>query len=92
MSIREMKNIGPFTQRVLARAGIDTVEQLRQMGAVEAYMAVRRTGANPGLNLLWVLQGALAGCDRHEVPYKDRLALMKELQVADGTSYAGSQR
>ena len=81
-----------FGYRVLARAGIETVEQLRRMGAVQAYLAVRRTGVNPGLNLLWALHGALVDRDAHELSNKARLALMKELQSIDGTSYATIQK
>lgn len=87
MAIRGMCNMGPCTERVLARAGIQSEEQLRETGAVKAYLAVTRTGMKPGLNLLWVLQGALADCHWRDLPNKDRLALMKQLQSAVGTAY-----
>lgn len=92
MAIRGMCNMGPSTERVLVRAGIATEGQLREAGAVGAYLAVTRTGMNPGLNLLWVIQGALSGCHWRDVPNRERLALLKQLQTAVGNSCATTGR
>ena len=40
-------------------AGIKIEEQLRELGAVRAYVMVKRAGGNASLNLLWALEGAL---------------------------------
>ena len=54
---------------MLRRAGIDTLKQLKALGAVKAYVAVQQTGARCNKNLLWALQGALD--DMHWIDVKD---------------------
>ena len=49
---------------MLRRAGITTEEQLRALGAVRAYVMVKRCSANASLNLLWALEGALTNRGR----------------------------
>lgn len=55
----DLRNLGPRTERLLAEVGIHSVESLRERGALEAYLAIRRAGGTRSLNLLWALVGAL---------------------------------
>lgn len=50
-----LRNPGPASLKMLAAAGISTEEDLRALGSVAAYLAVKHTGANASLNLLWAL-------------------------------------
>lgn len=59
-NIADLPNFGPKSQQMLAQAGIHTIEQLRELGAVRAYLQVKRSG-NVSLNLLWAMEGALTG-------------------------------
>jgi DNA transformation protein len=54
-----MKNIGETSRKWLEDAGINSVEDLRAMGSVEAYEAVKETRDDVSLNLLWALEGAI---------------------------------
>lgn len=77
----DLRNLGPRTERLLAEVGIHSVETLRERGALEAYLAVRRAGGSRSLNLLWALVGALEpwpeGRDWREVAASEsRLSLM----------------
>ena len=74
-----LRNLGPASRAMLEAAGVTTVEQLRSLGSVGAYLAVERAGASPSLNLLWALEGALAGRDWKEVARHDRTALLMQL-------------
>jgi len=80
MNIADLPNFGPKSQQMLAQAGILTVEQLHELGAVRAYLQVKRAGNGASLNLLWAMEGALS--DRHwqEVAKHDRLRLLLELE------------
>jgi DNA transformation protein len=71
-----LRNLGPASLRMLEAAGISTEEDLRALGSVAAYQAVKRTGANASLNLLWALEGALTGRDWRVVAHEDRTALL----------------
>ncbi len=59
LRIRDLRNLGPRSEQMLARIGIGDVETLRRRGGLAAYLALRRAGAVASVNLLWALVGAL---------------------------------
>ncbi len=90
-SIAELPNFGPKSQQMLTLAGIHTVEQLRELGSVRAYLQVRRCGGNASLNLLWALEGALTGQHWREVARNERLRLLMALEDAEQDSATKQQ-
>lgn len=74
--------LGPRSREMLEQAGIDTLERLRATGAVRAYVAVKRAGARPSLNLLWALEGALTGQRWQLVAREHRTSLLLALEDA----------
>jgi DNA transformation protein len=83
MNIADLPNFGPKSQQMLARAGIHTLERLRELGAVPAFVRVKRAGTNASLNLLWAIEGALTGQHWREVAKHERLRLLLELEDAE---------
>ncbi|MBI5919516.1 MAG: TfoX/Sxy family protein [Nitrosomonadales bacterium] len=77
--LADLPNFGPKSQQMLAQAGIHTLEQLRELGAVRAYLQVKRSGACSSLNLLWAMEGALSGRHWQVVAREDWLRLLLEL-------------
>jgi DNA transformation protein len=59
LRIRDLRNLGPKTEKMLAQIGIRTVTELRRRGAVHTYHELRRAQVTSSLNLLWALAGAL---------------------------------
>ena len=59
LRIRDLRNLGPAAEQRLALIGIDSVAALRELGAVDAYIALRAAGHASTLNFLWALHGAL---------------------------------
>jgi len=91
--IADLPNFGPKSKQMLARAGIHTVAQLRELGAVRAYLQVKRKGGNASLNLLWALEGALTGQHWREVAKQERLRLLLELEAVEELSHrVGTER
>ncbi|MCH8619151.1 TfoX/Sxy family protein [Undibacterium sp. TS12] len=88
-SIRELKSLGPKSQAMLAAAGITTVMQLREAGAVAAYVRVLKTQQGASLNLLWALESALTGVPWQQVSREQRTSLLlavdacRDAQVMD---------
>ena len=76
----QLRNLGPKPEAMLRRAGITTVALLRKLGAVRAYVKVKRSSANASLNLLWALEGALSGRPWQEVAKSDRLSLLLQVE------------
>lgn len=83
LTIAELPNLGPKSQAMMARAGICTVEALRQLGSVGAYVKVKRAGAKPSLNLLWALEAALSGMHWQQVARDHRTSLLLALEDAE---------
>lgn len=75
-----LPNLGPASWRMLQAAGIADAAKLREVGAIAAYLAVKRSGQAASLNLLWALEGALSGRHWQEVAQSDRLRLLLQLE------------
>ena len=80
MNIADLPNFGPKSQQMLAKAGINTIEQLHELGAVRAFVQVKRARTNASLNLLWAMEGALTGQHWQVVAKQERLRLLLELE------------
>lgn len=61
--LQRMKNLGKTSAQWLHAAGIHNSADLRRLGAVQAYRAVRTRGFNVSKTLLYAIEGALE--DRH---------------------------
>lgn len=79
--IRKLRNLGPQSEAMLAKAGVFTVEQLLRVGSVQAFLAVKRLGGKPSLNLLWAIEGALSDRSWQDVAKNDRLSLLLKLEA-----------
>ena len=44
--ISQLPNLGPTSSEWLVEAGIDTVDELREIGSVEAFVRVKHAGFN----------------------------------------------
>lgn len=58
----KIRNVGPKSAAWLRQIGIRTEEDLRKIGAVEAYRRVKLAGFKPTLNLLYSMAGAEDDC------------------------------
>jgi len=78
--IKKLFNLGPKSAQWLEAVGIKTLEDLEDLGAVEAYRRVK--AAYPGrvsLNLLWAFQGALLDLPWNELPPEMKEKLKREV-------------
>jgi DNA transformation protein and related proteins len=78
--IADLKSLGPKSQQMLARAGVTTITQLRNLGSVPAYVRAKRANSNVSLNLLWALESALSGEPWQEVARNHRTSLLLALE------------
>jgi DNA transformation protein and related proteins len=78
----KLRNIGPKSAAWLRQVGLRTQEDLQAVGAVEAFMRIRRAGFKPGLNLLYSLEGALLDCHWQAVPENRRNTLILAVEEA----------
>ena len=59
LRIRDLRNLGPRSEGLLAQIGVRSAEELRRRGAVRAYVELKKAGLMSSLNMLWALAGAL---------------------------------
>jgi TfoX C-terminal domain/2'-5' RNA ligase superfamily len=83
-TISDLAGLGKKSETMLAAAGITTVEQLELLGSVRAFTQVKAAGLNPSLNLLWALEGALAGLPWRVIAKEHRLSLLLALEAMTG--------
>ena len=77
--LERMLNLGPVSAARLRAVGIRTPEDLRRLGAVEAYVRLKRGFPVETTQIaLYTLHGALTGVRWYELPEDVRAALRDE--------------
>ncbi|MFN5046906.1 TfoX/Sxy family protein [Roseateles sp.] len=79
-TLAELPNLGPKSAQWLQAVGIEDAAQLRAMGAVAAFVRVRRSGVAASLNLLWALEGAICEQPWQTVARSERTRLLMALE------------
>jgi DNA transformation protein len=81
--LQQMKNLGKTSVQWLHAAGIHSTADLRRLGAVKAYRAVKTRGFNVSKTLLYAIEGALQ--DRHwnTLPIERKKALKREIDYVN---------
>lgn len=74
-------NIGGKSAAWLRQVGLRTWDDVNAIGAVEAFLRVKRAGFKPSLNLLYALEGALSGCHWQQVDVERRAELAAQAQA-----------
>ena len=64
----KLRNIGPKSAAQLRQVGVRTLDDLRALGSLEAFVKLKRAGFKPSLNLLYALEGALLDCHWQQIP------------------------
>jgi len=83
MRISDLKSLGPKSQEMLEAAGIRTVDELHEVGAVVAYVRVKKVWPRASLNLLWAMESALTGIPWQEVARLHRTSLLLAVEAAE---------
>lgn len=74
----KIANIGPKTQAQLRQIGIRTIEDLAKLGAIDAFVRLKRAGFKPSLNALYSFEGALTGRHWTKLSPDEKLHLVGE--------------
>ena len=78
----KLRNVGPKSAAQLRQVGVRTLDDLRALGSLEAYIKLKRAGFRPSLNLLYSLEGALLDCHWQQVPDGRRSELVLAADAA----------
>jgi DNA transformation protein len=80
--LQRMKNLGKTSVQWLHAAGIHTAADLRRLGAIQAYRAVKTRGFRASKVLLYALEGALLNRHWCDLPTQCKETLNQELDRA----------
>jgi hypothetical protein len=82
MTAPKLRNIGPKSMAWLRQTGVRSLDDLKAVGALSAFVRVKRAGFRPSLNLLYALEGAILDCHWQEIPDERRGQLIVEAEAA----------
>jgi hypothetical protein len=74
----DLYGLGPFSLRILRKAGISTRAQLNEVGPLAAFIAAKSIDPKVSLNLLWGLAGAYTDTHWTKLPKEYRSTLLLE--------------
>lgn len=77
--LQHLKNLGKTSAQWLHAAGIHSANDLRRLGAVSAYQAVRARGFRASKVLLYAIEGALLDVHWNELPPSHKAELNGQL-------------
>jgi DNA transformation protein len=82
--LQALSGLGPVTEGRLRELGIETLGELRAIGAVEAYRRLKfMMPKQVSLNALYALEAVLRGCHWLHLPPDVKSALQAEAQAID---------
>ena len=80
--VSALRNLGPKSAMMLAEVGIRTLDELRELGAVRAYVRVKALRPkSASLNLLWALAAGLEARDWRDLTKDEKAGLLAELRA-----------
>lgn len=86
---RQLLNLGPRSAEWLDAIGITSADTLRRVGAVAAFVKLKRSQPAASLNLLYALAGALEGVHWTEIRRTRRLELLLAVEDYERRPTAG---
>lgn len=85
--VSSIKNLGPAYEEACARAGIHSAEELRALGADDAYAKLLKTGSKPHFIGYYVLVMALQGRSWNDCKGKEKEALRVRFDAIKASSH-----
>lgn len=80
--VDNLPNLGPYMARRLAEIGVTNADDLRAMGAIEAYARLKfQFGRGISLNALWAMDAALSGIDWRHLSESRKSELKEQLRA-----------
>lgn len=85
--VSAIRNLGPATRKLFARAGIHTAEHLREMGADAAYQQLLQTGTRPHFIGYYALVLGLQGRPWTDCKGAEKIKLRQRFDVLKARSF-----
>lgn len=86
-AISSIRNLGPAYEEACKRAGINSAEELRQLGADASYAMLLASGSKPHFIGYYVLVMALQGRPWNDCKGEEKKTLRKRFDALKATSF-----
>jgi len=86
--LQNLRNLGKTSAQWLQAVGIHSASDLKRLGAVDAYRAVKARGFRASKVLLYAIEGALLDVHWNDIPVDRKEALNKQVDVLSPTRKA----
>jgi DNA transformation protein len=80
MRVRDMKGLGPKTERILSEIGITSAERLRSADPFEIYARLKEHDPSTSLNFLYALIGAIEERHWRDIMLERKLEILLRLE------------
>ncbi|MCY9863802.1 TfoX/Sxy family DNA transformation protein [Vibrio coralliirubri] len=79
--LKDLPNMRFSTEQLLEKAGINSIEKLKNLGTIGAVEAIQQhTHHKPTIELFWSIEGAIQGVHRSQLPTQLKSALRTQAQ------------
>ncbi|MBP3864965.1 MULTISPECIES: TfoX/Sxy family protein [Pseudomonas] len=78
--LQHLKNLGKTSAQWLHAVGIHSAADLKRLGAVDAYRAVKARGFRASKVLLYAIEGALLDVHWNDIPVERKDALNQQVE------------
>ncbi|MBL4672391.1 MAG: TfoX/Sxy family DNA transformation protein [Arenicella sp.] len=79
MRLRDLKGFGPKSEEILAKVGIDSVEEFMATDAFDLYEELKKKVKGTGLNSIYAIIGAQEGVHWQEVSRTRKTEILMKL-------------
>ena len=86
--LQHLKNLGKTSAQWLHAVGIHSASDLKRLGAVDAYRAVKARGFRASKVLLYAIEGALLDVHWNDLPAERKEALNRQVEHLEALSKA----
>jgi DNA transformation protein len=76
----QLKNLGVASVNILRAVGVNTYEDLKQLGAVEVYRRIKRRGISVSKVMLYAMEGALLNIHWNQLDPELKARLVREAE------------
>lgn len=80
--LTKLPNIGKVLAEKLKQIGVNTYDDLAEMGSVEALIRIGQTDITAFANMLYALEGAIMGVRWHDIPIEYREKVKEQFYQA----------
>ena len=73
--LSEYPNIGPVVEKQLHQVGLDTLDQLQDIGSQEAWLRIQQIDSSACIHRLLALEATIQGIKKKDLSEQDRIHL-----------------